>query len=160
MPRRRIAAIALATALPLSVASTGVASATDYPPPPPPSYGGGDEGCTPGYWKNHLGAWDYYTPNQTLGSVFDAGALGSLSSRTLLQALSFGGGSSLTQAKQILLRAAVAALLNATDDVVEYELSRTQVINQVNTALASNDRATILNLATRLDRFNNAGCPL
>jgi hypothetical protein len=30
----------------------------------------------------------------------------------------------------------------------------------VNTALASNNRVTILNLATRLDRFNNLGCPL
>jgi hypothetical protein len=151
--RRRIAAIALAAALPLSV-STGVASATGYYPPPR-----GEEGCTPGFWKNHTSAWDVYSPTQLVGSVF-SGASASLADDTLLQALSYRGGSGLLGAERILLRAAVAALLNSTDDVVDYPLFTREVRNRVSAALASDNRTRILNLATTLDRNNNLGCPL
>ena len=156
--RLRTAAVAVAAAIPLALLGPGVAGATGgyNPPPPPPSYG--NEGCTPGYWKNHTSAWDFYTPSTTLGSVFTN--TGTLSSRTFQQALSFGGGSTIQGAKQILLRAAVAALLNSVDNVVDYSLSRQQVSNRVNQALASNNRSTILNLANNLDTRNNAGCPL
>ena len=154
--RLRTAAFAVAASIPLSLLAPGVAGATDGYNPPPPSYG--NEGCTPGFWKNHTSAWDVYTTSTTLGSVFTN--TGTLSSRTFLQALSFGGGSTLQAAKQILLRAAVAALLNSVDDVVDYSLSGQQVINRVNNALASNNRQTILNLANNLDTRNNAGCPL
>jgi hypothetical protein len=118
------------------------------------------QGCTPGYWKNHLSAWNGtgYSPSQTVSSVFTN--TGSLGSATLLQALSFRGGSTLDEAKQILLRAAVAALLNASHPDVSYELTEAQVISQVNAALASTDRSMILALASRLDGYNNAGCPL
>jgi hypothetical protein len=34
------------------------------------------------------------------------------------------------------------------------------VIAQVNAALASGDRATILSVASALDTANNAGCPI
>ena len=153
MPSRRIAAIALAVALPLSAVSTGVAQATDgYNPP-------GNEGCTPGYWKNHTSAWDVYSPMQTVGSVF-SGASASLADDTLLQALSYQGGAGLLGAEQILLRAAVAALLNSADDVVDYPLLTSQVINRVSAALASDNRGRILTLATNLDNQNNLGCPL
>jgi hypothetical protein len=158
--RLRTAAFAVAACIPLSLLAPGVAGATGGgyypPPPPPPSYG--NEGCTPGYWKNHTSAWDVYSPSTTLGQVFTN--TGTLSSRTFAQALAFGGGSSLTAAKQILLRAAVAALLNAVDGDVDYSLSGQQVITRVNRALASNNRSTILNLANNLDTRNNAGCPL
>jgi hypothetical protein len=153
---RRIAALALAAALPLSALSTGAAQATGYHPPPPPPRG--DEGCTPGYWKNHTSAWDQYSPMQTVGSVFNN--TGSLSGFTLLQALNFDGGEGVVGAKRILLRAAVAALLNARDSDVDYSLYVSEVRNRVNAALGSNDRQRILNLATNLDRRNNAGCPL
>jgi hypothetical protein len=157
--RLRTAAFAVAASIPISLLAPGVAGATGggyNPPPPPPSYG--NEGCTPGYWKNHTSAWDFYAPSTTLGSVFSN--TGTLASRTFQQALSFGGGSSITAAKQILLRAAVAALLNSVDDVVDYSLSGQQVINRVNAALATNNRSRILNLANNLDTRNNAGCPL
>jgi hypothetical protein len=74
--------------------------------------------------------------------------------------LSFGGGSTLTGAKQILLRAGVAALLNSSDDVVDYPLYTSEVRNRVSAALASNDRQRILTLSNNLDRKNNLGCPL
>ena len=58
-------------------------------------------------------------------------------------------------ASKNLLRQAVAALLNAASSGVDYPLSVVQVINQVNAALASNDRNTILALAGTLDQYNN-----
>jgi len=59
------------------------------------------------------------------------------------------------------LRAAVAALLNSSNPSVNYPLTTSQVISQVNAALATGDRNTILTLATKLDNANNAGgCPL
>ena len=128
------------------------------PPPPPPPPGG--EGCTPGYWKNHLGSWapTGYAPGQALSTVF--ASTGTLGSSSLLAALKFGGGSSITAKKQILLRAAVASLLNASHPGVEFDQSAAAVIASVNAALASNNADTILGLATKLDDSNNAGCPL
>jgi hypothetical protein len=127
-------------------------------PPPPP----GGEGCTPGYWKNHLESWPPtgYSPNQALSTVFSPGGLGTLASNTLFQALNFGGGSTLTAKKQILLRAAVASLLNAAHPDVNFGMTAAEVIAGVNSALASNNATTIIALATRLDQANNAGCPL
>lgn len=120
------------------------------------------EGCTPGYWKNHLDAWGPtgFSPGQALSTVFSPAGLGTLGSSTLLEALNFGGGSSLAQKKQILLRAAVASLLNAAHPDVAFGMTPAQVIAAVNAALESNDATTILNLATSLDTDNNRGCPL
>jgi hypothetical protein len=130
------------------------------PPPPPPPPPPGGQGCTPGYWKNHAGSWPAtgYSTGQTLASVFSG--TGTLGSTSLLNALKFGGGSTLTAKKQILLRAAVASLLNAAHPGVDFDRTVAEVIAQVNAALASNNATTILDLATRLDRSNNAGCPL
>jgi hypothetical protein len=132
---------------------------TPLPPPPPPPPPGG-EGCTPGYWKNHPGSWPPtgYSPGQALSTVF--APTGTLGSSTLLQALKFGGGSSITAKKQILLRAAVASLLNASHPGVEFDQTAAAVIASVNAALASNNAGTIIGLATTLDDSNNAGCPL
>jgi hypothetical protein len=120
------------------------------------------EGCTPGYWKNHRAAWTAagYSPSQPAGSVFNLGGFPALAGQTLIASLDGGGGPGTAGAAQILLRAAVAAVLNAADPTVDYALTTGEVIAQVNAALASNDRATILALASTLDRHNNAGCPL
>lgn len=158
--RLRTAAFAVAVSIPLGLLAPGVASATgggyNPPPPPPPR---GDEGCTPGYWKNHTGAWDGYSPNQLVSSVF-SGAENAQANASLLQALNFNGGSGVAGAERILLRAAVAALLNAADSDVDYSLYVNEVRNRVSAALASNNRARMLNLASNLDTRNNAGCPL
>ncbi len=114
------------------------------------------EGLTPGYWKNHLSAWHDYSPTQTVSSVFSE-APASLGSFTLQQALSFKGGSSLDGAKRILLRAAVAALLNSADPDIHYPLSTSEIVNRVNNALDSNSRVQILFLALQLDIYNNLG---
>jgi hypothetical protein len=120
-------------------------------------------GCTPGYWKNHTDTWSdtAYTPSQTVGSVFSgASAFPSLSSETLLDALQGGGGPGTLGAAKILLRAAVAALLNAGDSDLNYPRTTAQILSDVNAALSSNDRDTMLTLASQLDADNNLGCPL
>jgi hypothetical protein len=124
---------------------------------PPP----GDEGCTPGYWKQeqHFDSWEGHDPTDLVGGVF-TGADASLADDTLLQALNYGGGPGLLGAQQILLRAAVAALLNASSSGVDYTLTEAQVIAAVDAALASGDRDTILAAAAALDADNNLGCTL
>ena len=142
---------------------TGSASAsTTVVCPPPPS----GEGCTPGYWKQdqHFDSWVGYTPGQTIGSVFNTGSYRTektnllISSQTLVQGLSFKGGSTLNGAAEILLRAGIAAILNT--GAVSYPMTATEVVNAVDAALASNDRDAILALAADLDSKNNGGCPL
>jgi hypothetical protein len=129
---------------------------------PPPTHFG-TQGCTPGYWKNHTDSWPAtgYQPGQTVKSVFSqASAYSSLGSSSLLGALSFQGGSTLEGAAGNLLRAAVAALLDASHSGVDYPRTPASVISDANAALASANRDTMLSLASRLDADNNLGCPL
>lgn len=131
----------------------------------------GNQGCTPGFWKNpkHFALWTGYSPSQLVSSVFTVPAAfpdgsngSSLGATSLAGALAFQGGSTLNGASQILLRAAVAGLLNSTSSGVAYPLTTAQIISSTNSALASGDRTTILNLATAIDNDNNGlgGCPL
>jgi hypothetical protein len=118
------------------------------------------QGCTPGFWKNHTDAWPApYTTGQKLNTVF--GPLPTLiGNKTFLEALSFSGGNNLNGARRTLMRIGVAALLNSVS--VDYPLSEAQVIAQVNAALATNNRATILAKAAELDGYNNldhSACP-
>lgn len=116
----------------------------------------GDEGLTPGYWKNHPAAWT--TPYSTTTTLAQAGFTGGLfQSTTLLNALQGGGGSGLSGAQKICYRAAAAALLNAASPDVDYPLTVAQVLSQVNAAIATGDRPTILALAATLDDYNNLG---
>ena len=137
-----------------SSTSTSTSTTTTIPKKP--------EGCTPGYWKQpqHLDSWVGFTPGQTLESVFDVPDAFGLDDVTLLEALSFRGGPTTADAASILLRQAVAAILNAANPDVDYPLSVAEIVARVNAALASGDRSTILALAAELDRLNNLGCPL
>ncbi|HXK59353.1 MAG TPA: hypothetical protein PLP42_05600 [Acidobacteriota bacterium] len=121
------------------------------------------EGCSPGYWKNHTNSWAPagYSPSELVGSVFsEADAFPTLAAATLHQALNFGGGPEAEGAARILLRAAVAALLNASHPGVGYPETAASVIAAVDAALASGNRDTMLTLADTLDFENNLGCPL
>jgi len=122
------------------------------------------EGCTIGYWKQskHLDAWSPtgYSPTQTLESVFDVPDSLQLDNKTLLQALAFKGNKKIQGSAQNLLRAAVAALLNAAHPDVNYPRTTSDVISDVNAALASLNSSTILALANALDKDNNLSCPL
>ena len=116
----------------------------------------GNQGCTPGYWKNHTDAWVGDSPSALVSSVFSNAA--PYDGDTLLQALHLQGGPGVDGAEQILLRAAVSALLNST--AVNYPLTTSEVITMTDNALATGDRGTILGVAAELDALNNLGCPL
>jgi hypothetical protein len=151
--RIRLAAIAMAAAVPLTVLSGGVASAENI----------GQQGCTPGYWKNHTSNWEEYRPTTQLGTIFTSLAGTKYATMTLQQALSLKGGTGVDGATQILLRAAAAAVLNAAHEGVGYPYRRFgefKIIEKVNAAISSGSRAKMLDLANTLDRANNLGCPL
>ncbi len=124
---------------------------------------GGGEGCTPGAWKNRLvkiGAWAVagYATDDLVSDVFDVPAV--FSNTTLLEALKLKGGDSFDEKVEILLRAGTAALLNAGHPEVDYNLTVSQVITQVNAAIATGDNAAVTDLATVLDDWNNQGCDI
>lgn len=126
--------------------------------------GEGDEGCTPGYWKNHLDAWNEtsYDTTQTVESVFSAASAYSsaTSDATLLEALDFSAGPTAEDMARALIRAAVAAVLNASHPDVDYPRAEATIINEVNAALATGNRAIMEDLKDELDADNNLGCPL
>jgi hypothetical protein len=126
-------------------------------------------GRTPGYWKNHPEAWTSgYTPNQFIQDVFTiptsflkSGVL-DISSPSgkdrLIEGLAYKGGTNLNGAFQILMRAAIAALLNEAyyGNYYPGATSTTALIAQVNGVLATQNRSSYLTLATTLDNWNNA----
>jgi hypothetical protein len=118
-----------------------------------------DEGCTPGYWKapQHFDSWPAgHLPTDNLRAFFGGLAYND----TVINALNYGGGPGIDGAKQILFRAAVAARLNAFSDSIDYPISPGTLRTLVEAALATNDRADILELAADLDAMNNLSCPL
>lgn len=133
-------------------------------------------GCTPGYWQNHLSAWptSYVSPftwmpisiapGDLVSKHFPA-AFGAPASLTLLQALHGGGGLGPLGAELILLRAGVAALLNAIrigipGGFVDVGFLVTNATYGVNPALASQNRDVMLARAAFWDGENNSGpCP-
>jgi hypothetical protein len=130
------------------------------------------EGLTPGFWKNKgvkVGWPSGYIPKggsaTTLGDVFSipGGLMNDNPKRpvdeddTLLEALKYKGGENVSGMAQTLLRAAVAALLNAAHLEVVYPLNVSEVISQVNAALATEDRDTMELLKNDLDGYNNLG---
>jgi hypothetical protein len=142
----------------------------------------GTEGCTPGYWKNHVEAWEggitvivggnlkVLTPDTLVRDAFDVDFLDdSYDSLTLLQALNLSGGG-----VNALLRIGVAALLNSSEipsPIIDYSLTDDQVYDRVRDGL---DPQYVVNLAefaddndteskkNILDAANNneGGCPL
>lgn len=118
---------------------------TNTAPPPP-----GDEGCTPGYWKQsqHFDSWSGVSTNTTFASVFGSGP------GSLLSALDTEGGP-LNQ----LRRHGAAAYLNSISLGVDYFYTTAQVIAIVNgtgafAGLSVEARKNLLEAA------NEAGCPL
>jgi len=107
-------------------------------PPPDP----GDEGCTPGFWKNHLSSWSGYAPGADFDTTFGVNFF--TPNITLLQAVNLGGGGI-----RALARHGVAALLNAASGDVDYAYTEAQVIDIVQgdgafSGLSVNERKDLL----------------
>ncbi|MCM2315962.1 MAG: hypothetical protein NDJ92_12530, partial [Thermoanaerobaculia bacterium] len=144
---------------------TGTALGKSIGASDPASYTGFSayQGCVPGYWRNHTDSWPPtgYSPSQTVQSMFsDAWRYSYIGPASLLQAMGFAGGPGVDGAAEIVLRAGVAAALNAAHPSVNYPRTLSAVIGQVNTALVSWNRDSMLALAAALDADNNLGCPL
>jgi len=128
----------------------------------------GNEGCTPGYWKNHTDNWfeDVGKPIPVTKTLGGAGYVTSSvpGTDTLLMALRYRGGPGPEGAERILLRAAAAAWLNAAHEGLGYPYRRYKdpgnIVASVNAAIASGNRAQMISLAGLLDDANNLGCPL
>jgi hypothetical protein len=130
------------------------ASADD--PPSSSSVPAAASSCTPGFWKNHEDSWTDLAPDELAETVFAAIAGFEIDDETLVEALGGGGGPGDDGAAEILLRAAVAALLNASAPDSGYSMDADELVAAVNTALAA-DRDAMLALADELDQLNNAG---
>jgi hypothetical protein len=126
-------------------------------------------GRTPGYWKNHPEAWvSGYQPTQFIQDVFTVpsnyltGSILDLDKNgtkdTLLDGLAYRGGSALSGGAQILLRAAIAALLNEAYYGADYPgADTTSALSALtNSKLATLNRAQLVLLAGYYDFWNNA----
>lgn len=121
-------------------------------------------GCSAGYWGQpgiRFGTWPAgYDPGDPVSSLF-AGASGYLGETTLEAALegfrdSTARRSSLDGSREILIRQAVAAVLNEASFGADFPAPGIGGLTDVvNAALGSDDRQGILALADLLDAWNN-----
>jgi hypothetical protein len=118
---------------------------TCTPPPPPP----GNQGCTPGFWKNHPAAFagTGVMPSSSLSSV----GFNVAPALTFQQALELNGGG-----LNALLRHAAAAYLNAASPSVNYPFTTAQVVSMTNSAIASGNYEPTKD---QFDDANNLGTP-
>jgi len=111
----------------------------------------GGEGCTPGYWKqeHHFCHWPApYAPDGSFADVFDRDVPGV---ETLHDGVTSNGS------YQNLVFHAVAALLNAASDEVEYAYSVEEVIDLFQDGWDSGDYG---DAKDQLEAANEEGCPL
>jgi len=128
----------------------------------------GEQGCTPGYWKANAvhkkfagSAWTVENPDDTLAEAGFVPDNGTPSGTTLLNALKFKGGKGEEGMERILLRACIAAKLNAENLNVTYAIETTaEVIAMCNASMDSNDIDTMKTLKDELESFNNAECSI
>jgi|WetSurMetagenome_2_1015567.scaffolds.fasta_scaffold27235_3 hypothetical protein len=114
-------------------------------------HNGPPSGLTPGFWKNKVSLWQGSSPTDSFNTVFGVSIkIGSNTNPTLLQAINAGGGGVIA-----LARHAVAALLNAQHQYMNYPLTSNQVIELVRNAISSGNSATIEAAKNQLEAFNS-----
>ena len=118
------------------------------------------EGKSHGYWKNHDDWPSGYTQSMLVDDVFENASLYVSSTDTLLDALNYNGGDDVAGGARILLRNAVASVLNARHPYINYPILEADLIAEVNEALGSNNRTIMLDLEAILDVYNNLGADL
>jgi hypothetical protein len=112
----------------------------------------GTQGCSPGYWKNHLASWPApYTTASSFDTAFGIGTNWFAVSVSLADALDQNGGG-----VSALGRQAAAALLNAAGGF--YPLTTAQVIARVQATY--NGTYTVDETKDYFEALNNLTCPL
>lgn len=125
----------------------------------------GNEGCTPGYWKQtqHFGSWAPSVPTGTNATLFfdvftvcdmdgtNCSYRGLPADLTLLQALQLGGGGF-----NALARHAAAAYLSASSNAVDYGITKVNVVTNVIQAFKTGSTA----YHAVLEAANEKYCPL
>jgi hypothetical protein len=110
------------------------------------------QGCSPGYWKNHLDQWTELVPDDSFESIFNVGT--PFGDMTLLEAINLGGGG-----YEKLARHGMSALLNAKHASIYFSYGSHQVIDLVQSGFAE-DANPGEPEATWLADANTVGCPL
>lgn len=142
-----------------------------------------NDGCTPGWWKNHTDLWPAeYNENDPISGLFDLSCLPGLDNMTLLQTLQIGDRNLVKWPKEIrkeykaakqLLMHAVAGVLNWEHPRVHYYGIRffgwtynppytpplQDLIVYVNEALCSGNPEMMESVKDQLDEWNNRICP-
>jgi len=119
---------------------------------------GDQQGCTPGYWKNHNDWPSSYRRDDRYSQWFaiPMAYLTIFQNKTLREVLYFGEGGA-----QALARHSVAALLNAAMlGGSSFRLSESDVIVKTNAALASLDCDKIEALKDEFENLNEGSCSL
>jgi len=131
---------------------------------------GGQEGCTPGFWKNNgdkhgASAWcERFSPSDPISMhfvlndplVIRGKGKSTTTDPTLLQALDANGGG-----VNAMIRHGIAAMLNACSDCVQYEYSSPDdVISMIEGALNGDGPYTVDELHSMFAEANEAGCPV
>lgn len=134
--------------------------------------GGGDEGCTPGYWKNHNGFWSFKSLRYVDVFFGGLGYLGGGDPALLAEIQAVIGDLTLDDALSVrgnrfkyeaLLRHSAAAMLSASHPEVDYPLSPQDVVASVRNAWRAwldGDFNAVDGTKNELDNFNNLGCDL
>ncbi len=124
----------------------------------------GDQGLTPGFWKNHPELWAGFSTGQYFNDVFgvsitiNAGKKDENSNPTLLEALAAKGGVNETKGVyDALARHAVAAILNAAHPNVYYPISISMIILEVQNAITNGDLTDAEPLKDQLEGYNMLG---
>lgn len=124
----------------------------------------GDEGLTPGFWKNHPELWEVYSPGQKWTSVFadpitiDMGKKTENLDPTLLEVLGAKGG--VNEGENVydaLARHAVAAILNAAHTDVDYPISTASIVSQVDSVIDNGVNTDAEPLKDTLEGYNQLG---
>jgi uncharacterized repeat protein (TIGR01451 family) len=131
----------------------------------------GEEGCTPGFWKNNgdkhsASAWcDLFTPSMRISDVFILNeplvirgkGKSTITDPTLLQALGANGGGI-----NAMIRHGIAAMLNACSDCVNYPNNNPlEIIMMIEDALNGAPGAyTVDELHAMFASWNETGCPI
>jgi hypothetical protein len=140
-----------------------------YQPTTPP-HGDGDEGCTPGYWRNHADRWLGVSPADGYDATFGiTSTLGA--TYTLGQAIWGGGGGEFALGRHATagLLNSIGGIPNGDGEVVNYPYSTAEVKAIVQAAYATaddpltvaNEHANAIEAAkNQLAAANELGCPL